>query len=189
MLSFLIRKHVLSEKPLGKNCIESSEIEECAIKNNRMIYTGFNHRFHPSIIKAQKISLELKSTLGELVDRCSSWFLSIKIIDAKCFSKRQNLETDKTQRPMWTENIKVFKLNSWINELRTWKGYGTHNLKTFHSSYSRQLFTSLLFCLLEKHRTLISFGIKNDSWLLSSVLWSNQLLETFFFVLDFETRV
>ncbi len=48
-------KHVLSEKPLGKNYIESSEIEECAIKNNRMIYTGFNHRFHPSIIKAQKI--------------------------------------------------------------------------------------------------------------------------------------
>ena len=111
-------------------------------------------------IKTQKISLELKSTLGELLDMCSSWFLWIKIIDAKCFSKRQNLEPDKTLRPMWTENIKVFKLNSWINELRTWKGHGTHNLKTFHSSYSRQLFTSLLFCLFKKHWTSISFGIK-----------------------------
>ena len=48
-------KHVLSEKPLGRNHIESLEIEEHAIKNNKIIYTGFNHRFHPSIIKAQKL--------------------------------------------------------------------------------------------------------------------------------------
>ena len=47
--------HVLSEKPLGKNFSESKEIFECAEKNKKIIYTGFNHRFHPSIIKAYKI--------------------------------------------------------------------------------------------------------------------------------------
>ena len=49
------KKHVLSEKPLGKNSIESKEMHKCAKKNGKILYTGFNHRFHPSIIKAKKI--------------------------------------------------------------------------------------------------------------------------------------
>ena len=48
-------KHVLSEKPLGKNVSESKEMTECAIKNNKILYTGFNHRFHPSILKAKEL--------------------------------------------------------------------------------------------------------------------------------------
>lgn len=48
-------KHVLSEKPLGRNFIESREMTECAIKNNKILYTGFNHRFHPSILKAKEL--------------------------------------------------------------------------------------------------------------------------------------
>lgn len=49
------KKHVLSEKPLGRNSIESKEIFDCAKENGKIIYTGFNHRFHPSIIKAKQI--------------------------------------------------------------------------------------------------------------------------------------
>jgi len=48
-------KHVLSEKPLGKNVAESKEIIECANKNSKILYTGFNHRFHPSILKAKDL--------------------------------------------------------------------------------------------------------------------------------------
>ena len=48
-------KHVLSEKPLGKNVAESKEMTECANKNNKILYTGFNHRFHPSILKAKDL--------------------------------------------------------------------------------------------------------------------------------------
>tara|TARA_Y100000590_G_scaffold468558_1_gene651712 strand:+ start:2777 stop:3757 length:981 start_codon:yes stop_codon:yes gene_type:complete len=48
-------KHVLSEKPLGKNFAESKEMTECAKKNNKILYTGFNHRFHPSILKAKEL--------------------------------------------------------------------------------------------------------------------------------------
>ena len=48
-------KHVLSEKPLGKNVFESREMTECAVKNNKILYTGFNHRFHPSILKAKEL--------------------------------------------------------------------------------------------------------------------------------------
>ena len=49
------KKHVLSEKPLGRNSSESKEIFDCAKENGKIIYTGFNHRFHPSIIKAKQI--------------------------------------------------------------------------------------------------------------------------------------
>ena len=48
-------KHVLSEKPLGRNATESKEMTECASKNNKILYTGFNHRFHPSILKAKEL--------------------------------------------------------------------------------------------------------------------------------------
>lgn len=48
-------KHVLSEKPLGKNVAESKELTECAIRKNKILYTGFNHRFHPSILKAKEL--------------------------------------------------------------------------------------------------------------------------------------
>ena len=48
-------KHVLSEKPLGKNVAESKEMMDCANRNNKILYTGFNHRFHPSILKAKEL--------------------------------------------------------------------------------------------------------------------------------------
>jgi predicted dehydrogenase len=48
-------KHVLSEKPLGRNSFESKEIYDCANQNDRIIYTGFNHRFHPAVMKAEQI--------------------------------------------------------------------------------------------------------------------------------------
>ena len=59
------KKHVLSEKPLGKNSIESKKMHKCAIKNKRILYTGFNHRFHPSIIKAKK--LIDKNSIGNII--------------------------------------------------------------------------------------------------------------------------
>ncbi len=58
-------KHVLSEKPLGKNVFESKEMTDCAKKNNKILYTGFNHRFHPSILKS--IDLINKNQIGDIL--------------------------------------------------------------------------------------------------------------------------
>lgn len=48
-------KHILCEKPLGVDFKESKEILDASISSNKIIKTGFNHRFHPSIIGAKKI--------------------------------------------------------------------------------------------------------------------------------------
>ena len=48
-------KHVLCEKPLGINSKESKKIVDTAIKYNRLVKAGFNHRFHPAIIKAKSL--------------------------------------------------------------------------------------------------------------------------------------
>jgi len=48
-------KHVLCEKPLGRNFSESKEIVQAALKSNCLIKTGFNHRFHPAPRKAKEI--------------------------------------------------------------------------------------------------------------------------------------
>jgi len=48
-------KHVLCEKPLGRNFSESSEIVDSAQQSNCLIKMGFNHRFHPALRKAKEI--------------------------------------------------------------------------------------------------------------------------------------
>lgn len=48
-------KHVVAEKPLGRNCREAKRMVDLAIKKNLCLKTGFNHRFHPAIWKAKKL--------------------------------------------------------------------------------------------------------------------------------------
>jgi len=49
------KKHVLCEKPLGRNIRESQAILDAAKKNKVILKTGFNHRHHPAILKAREL--------------------------------------------------------------------------------------------------------------------------------------
>lgn len=59
-------KHILCEKPLGINSLESKAILSTAEKNNKIVKTGFNHRFHPAVIKAKE--LIKNDSIGELIN-------------------------------------------------------------------------------------------------------------------------
>jgi len=48
-------KHVLCEKPFGRNMKESEAILKAAEKAHCLIKVGFNHRFHPAILRAKKL--------------------------------------------------------------------------------------------------------------------------------------
>lgn len=48
-------KHVLCEKPFGINARESKEMLLAAKKKKKLIKVGFNHRFHPAVMKAHDI--------------------------------------------------------------------------------------------------------------------------------------
>lgn len=48
-------KHVLCEKPLGITSRQSRKILETAQKYNRLAKPGFNHRFHPALMKAKQL--------------------------------------------------------------------------------------------------------------------------------------
>jgi predicted dehydrogenase len=48
-------KHVLCEKPLGRDAAEAEEICRAAAERGRVLKTGFNHRFHPAIREARNI--------------------------------------------------------------------------------------------------------------------------------------
>ena len=48
-------KHVLCEKPLGRNFKESLEIYSEAKQRNRILKSGLNHRHHPAVNRAKKI--------------------------------------------------------------------------------------------------------------------------------------
>ncbi len=53
-------KHVLCEKPLGRNSKESFEILKVTRNCEKVLKIGFNHRFHASIAKAKKFCDEGK---------------------------------------------------------------------------------------------------------------------------------
>ena len=56
-------KHVLCEKPLGRNLSEAQEMVAAARKSGRILKTGFNHRHHPAIWQAYQLYTE--GAIGE----------------------------------------------------------------------------------------------------------------------------
>jgi predicted dehydrogenase len=48
-------KHVLVEKPGGRNLAEVTAIADAAKRNDRIAKAGYNHRFHPALQKAHSI--------------------------------------------------------------------------------------------------------------------------------------
>jgi len=58
-------KHVLCEKPLGRNPVESQQMVEAARAGDVILKTGFNHRHHPAIWKAHELCVQGK--IGELM--------------------------------------------------------------------------------------------------------------------------
>ena len=57
-------KHVLCEKPLGKNAKEAKEIYQKAKEKKRVMKAGFNHRHHPAIFEAKRLSN--KAEIGDI---------------------------------------------------------------------------------------------------------------------------
>lgn len=58
-------KHVLLEKPPGRNLQETVEIEYVARQTKKIVKVGFNHRFHPAIMDAHEICRN--GNIGELL--------------------------------------------------------------------------------------------------------------------------
>jgi predicted dehydrogenase len=48
-------KHVLVEKPAGRNLAEVSAVAKAADTAGRVVKVGYNHRFHPAVLKAREI--------------------------------------------------------------------------------------------------------------------------------------
>lgn len=57
--------HVLVEKPAGIRVDDLERLEKASLKNNVVVKVGFNHRFHPAILKARQLINE--NALGELL--------------------------------------------------------------------------------------------------------------------------
>jgi len=58
-------KHLLVEKPMGRTPEEVQAIVEAAQKHGVLVKGGFNHRYHPAIQKAWKLSSE--GAIGEIL--------------------------------------------------------------------------------------------------------------------------
>ena len=59
------KKHILCEKPFGRNVKESKAILAAAKKSGRLVKVGFDHRFYPHVQRAKE---ELdKGTIGRLL--------------------------------------------------------------------------------------------------------------------------
>jgi len=54
--ALLSGKHVVCEKPLGRNAWEAKEMVDTAQKAHRVLKVGFNHRHHPGLWRAQEMA-------------------------------------------------------------------------------------------------------------------------------------
>jgi len=59
-------KHVLIEKPPGRNLAEARLLAEAARKAGRVLKIGFNHRYHPAIDRAHRLFSD--GTIGGLIN-------------------------------------------------------------------------------------------------------------------------
>jgi predicted dehydrogenase len=59
-------KHVLIEKPMGRNLAEAMQMAEAATQADRILKIGFNHRYHPALAKAHQ--LFRAGAIGELIN-------------------------------------------------------------------------------------------------------------------------
>ncbi len=58
-------KHVLCEKPMGRNSLEVRGLVETAKANKVFLKGGFNHRYHPAIQKAHELAK--KGAIGKII--------------------------------------------------------------------------------------------------------------------------
>lgn len=58
-------KHILVEKPAGRNPEDLREVTEAQKKSKAFVKVGFNHRFHPALLKAKEIISS--ESIGELM--------------------------------------------------------------------------------------------------------------------------
>lgn len=49
------KKHVLIEKPMGRNLSDAETMRQTAVKCRRKLKIGFNHRYHPAVAKAYQL--------------------------------------------------------------------------------------------------------------------------------------
>lgn len=57
-------RHVLCEKPPGRNASEARQMVEAAQDGGRLLKTGFNHRHHPAVAKAHELFRQ--GAIGEI---------------------------------------------------------------------------------------------------------------------------
>ena len=58
-------RHVLIEKPMGRNAAEAELLAHAWQQSGRVLKVGFNHRYHPAIARAHE--LFLAGEIGELI--------------------------------------------------------------------------------------------------------------------------
>lgn len=54
LASLAAGKHVLIEKPMGRNLAEAERMRAAAQRAGRVLKVGFNHRYHPAIAEARR---------------------------------------------------------------------------------------------------------------------------------------
>jgi predicted dehydrogenase len=59
-------KHVLLEKPMGRNVAEARGIADAALRTGRRVKVGFNHRYHPAIAAARAVLAA--GTIGPVIN-------------------------------------------------------------------------------------------------------------------------
>ncbi|MEQ8278433.1 MAG: Gfo/Idh/MocA family oxidoreductase [Deltaproteobacteria bacterium] len=59
-------KHVLVEKPMGRNIHEAIQMAGAATSTNQVLKIGFNHRYHPALMRAHEMYAD--GEIGQIIN-------------------------------------------------------------------------------------------------------------------------
>lgn len=140
------KKHLLVEKPLGRNINEAKNLTKLAIKNKVLLKTGFNLRFDTGIMKAQKYIIDNK--IGKKI-----YFIKMSYVNGTVLTNNNNVGS-LLDIGVHSINLAQFFLNT-----NTFNNY--IKINQINESKNRD---DNGFLILKKNNTLISIHHSFVNW-------------------------
>jgi predicted dehydrogenase len=149
------KKHVLAEKPLGNNAKEAKQLLEASEKVSKVLKVGFNHRFHPAVLKAHE--LVVKKTIGKI--------LYIRAVYGH--GARKNYDLEWRIQKKYTAGGEMYDQGSHILDLSEW--FVGNFSKVFASTknyfWNKTSLEDNAFCQLEsKAGQTVFFQVSLTQW-------------------------
>jgi scyllo-inositol 2-dehydrogenase (NADP+) len=172
------KKNILIEKPLIGETSKIKKIEQLANKNKLFIYTAYNHRFEPALIKAKEIILKKKVGRIYYARMFYGNGTSLLVRKSKWRDKKKGIITDLGSHLL---DISLFLFNGKLGKLKLIQANKFENKSPDHALFSLKIKNMIVnlemnYTMWKNSFYLDLIGSKGSLHIDSLCKWSNSKL-------------